>query len=54
MKHVAGAVEVEVHSVVGLQGMPQLGAAVARAMRVVKMERGSAKCMVVMREWMLG
>lgn len=43
------------HSVIGLQGRPQLaGAAVATAMRVVKMERGSAKCMVVMREWMLG
>ena len=46
MKHVAGAVEVEVHSVIGLQGMPQLGAALVRAIPVEKMERGSAKCML--------
>ena len=54
MKHVAGAVEVEVHSVIGLQGMPQLGAALAKTITVVKMERGSAKCMVAVRYWLLG
>lgn len=47
-------VEVEVHSVIGLQGTPQLGAALARAMTEVKMERACAKCMLVVRYWMLG
>lgn len=53
LKHVPMVVEVEVHSVTGLQGMPQLGAALVRAITVVKMERGSAKYMVVARYWML-
>ena len=53
MKHVAGAVEVEVHSVIGLQGMPHLGAALANVITVVKMER-SAKCMIMVRYWLLG
>lgn len=44
MKHVARAVEVEVHSV--MQGMPQLGAALVIAITIEKMETGSVKCML--------
>ena len=38
------------HSVIGLQGMPQLAVAVARALGIAKMEREKAECMVVIRE----
>ena len=54
LKQEATAVEVEVHSVIGLQGMPQLGAALARAITVVRMERVYVECMVVVSYWTLG
>ena len=53
LKQEATVVEVEVHSVIGLQGMPQLGAALARAITVVKMERVCVKCMVVVSYWII-
>ena len=36
----ATVMDIEVHRVVQLQGTPRLGAALVRAMRVVRMQRG--------------
>ena len=47
LKQEATVVEEEVHSGIGLQGMPQLGAALVRAIIVVRTERKCVQCMVV-------